>query len=269
MKQAKDSWRRKLDEAFIQYLGKVRSEKDALQNFPFDTSSSAAHAERPEEKAQTDRGFLERNRVDLDPEFMKALKASGRYTKFPDGGPVVLPKPVADAFDLAQALYRYCKTRPEAYLSFAFYSGVLGIQFDERHKARFGGTKLNPEKQKLLVAEILEGYASFLRGRPKLPKGKFDIHFAEMVNLILDHQKEPMTVPELRDALEYAGVHVPPDDSSFRVMLHRYKKKGLTPNYGLRRRRLAQHGDGHALKTKSGNGSIRVTERAKTSTPQH
>jgi hypothetical protein len=75
---------------------------------------------------------------------------------------------------------------------------------------------------------ILEFLAKLVRGRWEPPKGKINTELIAMVNLINSHQIWRLTPQELRLALAHGGLRVP-EGETWRVWLHRAKKRGLIP----------------------------------------
>jgi len=80
------------------------------------------------------------------------------------------------------------------------------------------------------IAQNVGWVANMLRGNMTEPPGRVNVELAELVNAILEHQKEPLTQLELYEALEAAGAKVPEDPQAFRLWLHRARKQGLVKN---------------------------------------
>ncbi len=83
------------------------------------------------------------------------------------------------------------------------------------------------EKKRILAAMCLEFVTGLLRGRVEAPKGRINLELIQYINLLQEHQTEPLTDRDLRDALGHAGFDVPAEAHSWSVFLNRARKRGL------------------------------------------
>jgi hypothetical protein len=125
--------------------------------------------------------------------------------------------------------------RIEAYEAVASAVVLLRRLFSGGLTKQFGTKTPRPFQLLWAVAQNLEWMAEMLRGNVKEPPGRFNVELANLVNAILDHQKEPLTQVELYDALAAAGAELPKDPEAFRLWLHRARKQGLVKKFRSRR----------------------------------
>jgi len=95
---------------------------------------------------------------------------------------------------------------------------------------QFGNDALDESQTRALAAQCFEFFAELCRGRIALPKGRINAELVELINLIYEHQKEPLTHGETLQALNEAGITFFQDLGTFRVWLSRARKKGLVSN---------------------------------------
>ena len=94
------------------------------------------------------------------------------------------------------------------------------------------GTK-TPQRYELwwAIAQSLEWAGEMLRGNMTPSPGRFNVERANLVNALLEHQKEPLTQMELYEALKAAEAELPEDPEAFRLWLHRARKQGLVKRF--------------------------------------
>ena len=106
------------------------------------------------------------------------------------------------------------------------YTVVRPLVEDFRNK-QFGPEPLDWEKKRILAAMCLEFVTGLLRGRVESPKGRINLELIKYINLLQEHQTEPLTDRDLWDALAHAGFDVPAVEHSWSVFLNRARKRGL------------------------------------------
>jgi hypothetical protein len=132
---------------------------------------------------------------------------------------------------IALALEADQNMRIEAYETLASAIVWLPQMFSGGLKKQLG-TKV-PTRYEFLgaIAQDLAWAAEMLRGNISASPGRFNVERADLVNAILEHQKEPLTQTELYEALKAAGAELPEDPEAFRLWLHRARKQGLVKNF--------------------------------------
>ena len=91
---------------------------------------------------------------------------------------------------------------------------------------RFGNEPMDLDKARILAANVLEFGAELLRGRWNPPKGRINSELVHLVNRIQQYAFEPLTPSEMHKAVTHAGLSMP-DDDTWRVWLHKARKKKL------------------------------------------
>ena len=90
----------------------------------------------------------------------------------------------------------------------------------------FGKLELTSDQMLWTFGTVLRDLGRELRReRAKLPKGRANTELLELLRVIRSHQKNKLKTREVRQVLEYAGVHVPADEA-LRIFEWRAKKKG-------------------------------------------
>jgi hypothetical protein len=107
----------------------------------------------------------------------------------------------------------------------AFAYSVASAFWRQVRFEQFGNDPLDLEKSVRLASIMLEITAKLFRGQWRPPKGRIDGERIELTNFIQKYACPPLRPLEIRDALIYAGFSIP-DGDTFRVWLHRARKKG-------------------------------------------
>ena len=179
--------------------------------------------------------------ITLEREFVSVLQRLNISQDVLHEGENTLPFPgYAKILEVAQSVALILENpQIRAYLYFVI--GFAYIFFEslirDLRVQQFGTQPLDLTKVRSLIAMILDFLANLVRGRWEPLKGRHDLELVFIVSLIEQHQKQPLTARELRDAITHAGIAVP-DLESWRMWIHRARKSGLIPkNKGRHRNR--------------------------------
>lgn len=138
---------------------------------------------------------------------------------------------MAELLRIAQKLSRFFEKNPESralvYFSLPLAYMLLRPLVDDLRNRHFGSGPLDERKTRLLAAMCLEMTANLLRGRLIRRKGRSNRELIHILNLVQEHQKEPLTDRDLQDAVSYAGIAVPTEKHSWSVWLGRARKEGF------------------------------------------
>jgi DNA polymerase elongation subunit (family B) len=123
--------------------------------------------------------------------------------------------------------------RFQAYGAVASGITLLRRLFSGAFKKQLGTKQLTLFKMFTAVAQNLEWVGTLLRGKGNLrePPGRVNVELANVVNMILKHQKESLSQLEIYAAVKAAGGEVQEDPEAFRLWLHRAVKDGIVKNY--------------------------------------
>jgi len=112
---------------------------------------------------------------------------------------------MAELLRIAQKLSRFFEKNPESralvYFSLPLAYMLLRPLVDDLRIRHFGSGPLDERKIRLLAAMCLEMIANLLRGRMIRRKGRFNRELIHILNLVQEHQKEPLTDRERLEQL--------------------------------------------------------------------
>ena len=94
-------------------------------------------------------------------------------------------------------------------------------------RMQFGSRLLSRAQKRALAAQCFELCAQICRGKLELPKGRVNLERAELVNFILQFEKDRLTWEELRDAIRHAGGNAPEDPEALRLWVWRGQRERL------------------------------------------
>jgi hypothetical protein len=227
----KSNWRAKLDDRGLDFLEGYRK-VSAIRNTINDPS--AWHA-KIEEIALEHPEIRVLARVDVLPEFLDLLLKSERAADFlskfqPTAGAKTIPAPAARFVEVMQSVTLALED-PNVRVLAGVISASLAVLFlgiyEGISKANFGDAGPKETNEFLwTVGMTLEALAKAMKtGKPADLKGRVNVELIELIKALRQHQKAKLTYRELHEALEYAGMHVP-DEESLRVFEWRARKKG-------------------------------------------
>jgi hypothetical protein len=173
-------------------------------------------------------GESETTVVTLDGKFVDLLRSSAGYATLKEGENR-LPLGHAKMLEVAQPialLLEEPKMRVGACLGLGLLYLLAEPVVSGLRVEQFGTEPLDPTKIRALAAMMMEFLAKFVRGRWEPPKGRNNQELIAIVNVIKNHQIVRLTAQELREAVMLAGISVP-DGETWRMWLHRAKKRGL------------------------------------------
>ena len=169
--------------------------------------------------------------IEIRPELIRVVEATPFGGWLEPGTHTLTPR-FADILKLAQGLTLHFEEDKEmrifSYLAISTVIVVLRELFEDLYKREFGNEPLEIKKGFAVAAMFLDSCAHFCRGRLDVPKGRINTELVALIKFIREHEKEPLTPSEIREAVLRAGVSVP-EDEAFRVWLHRAVKKKLIP----------------------------------------
>ncbi len=138
---------------------------------------------------------------------------------------------MAELLRISQKLSRFFEKKPEhralVYFSLPLAYMILRPLVDDLRNRHFGSGPLDERKTRLLAAMCLEMTANLLRGRLIRRKGRINRELIHILNLVQEHQEEPLTDRDLQEAVSYAGIDVPTEQHSWSVWLGRARKEGF------------------------------------------
>jgi hypothetical protein len=175
---------------------------------------------------------LEKTRTtEIAPEFAK-LSGGTLLGEALTPGPLPTGRRLADVLALVQfftvTLEPDKNVRMAIYFFLSLWIANQRELFTHFYKQQFGNDPVEIKKACAVVALLLDSVASAFRGRSTTPKGRVNTELVDLVKLIREHEKEPLSPAEMREALLSAGVTVPEGDT-FRLWLWRTEKKKLIP----------------------------------------
>lgn len=170
--------------------------------------------------------------VKLDKAFVKFAKSVKHFEEFHlESGENETIQFYGEILENTQKLFHiFEKKRADRaliYFNLALIYAVARPLVEDFRNKQFGPEPLDWEKKRILAAMCLEFVTALLRGRVESPKGRINLELIKYINLLQEHQTEPLTDRDLRDALAHAGFDVPAVEHSWSVFLNRARKKGL------------------------------------------
>jgi hypothetical protein len=227
----KSNWREKLDPAGIDCLEGCRKAADAFRKLKGTPEWRARLKEIAIEHPQ----IRVLGKVELLPDFVNLLLSNNEVAKIiaqyhPAPGTKVLPAPVARFAEVMQ-LVTLALEDPEMRIAAGFVSAfavlLAGDIYEGVSRSHYGDA--GPKTYKdftWTLGTTLEILGKGIKtGKGPHLKGKINIELIEMIKILRSHQKGKLTYRELREALEYAGVS-PPDEETLRLFEWRARKKG-------------------------------------------
>jgi hypothetical protein len=229
MKRRKtDSWRDKVDATGLNNVEGYRQIREVLASL-----TDSAETQRALDYIAIQFPAVRRmETVDVKDKFLELIAAAGlaKDQSFTPGEkelPYNLARGIRRSQAVALMLEKHPQTRLLAGFAVSLLSMFFGNVFDDVRKRQFGDSTLNFEQAMWAAGETLEFWGKSLkRGGPvDLPKGRVNVELIEMINVIRKHETQKLTFRELFDALQYAGIHVP-DEESLRVFVFRAERRG-------------------------------------------
>lgn len=224
MRKKRKSWQDKLDGFALAYLEAHRQTRHVFQ-FPeggltevirwfqeHQTEIMTAQDKFPRHLSQ-----MPLKTMKLDRDFVKFAGTTQAFRGFRlrPGENKTIPF-IADMMESAQKLFRMMEKRGSdralVYFGISLIYTFLRPLVDDFRKRQFGPEALDWEKKRILAAMCLEFVAGLLRGRVEAPKGRINLELVKFINFVQEHQTEPLTDKELRDALKNAGFPVPAEE---------------------------------------------------------
>ena len=230
MKRA-DNWRSKLDNQALESLEghrKVSAIRNRLSN------PDEWHAKLQEIAAQHPQiRVLEK--VEVLPRFVELLLQNEELTRVfsslqPSPGSKTMSQPSARFVDVMQRVTLALED-PQMRVIGGMVSALL-ITFVREYcegisKSNFGDTGPRTQQEfSWLIGTALEDLGRTIRsGKPPTRKGRVNVELVQLIKLLREHQTTKLTYRELQEALRYAGVSAP-DEETLRVFEFRARKKG-------------------------------------------
>jgi hypothetical protein len=224
-------WREKIDASGLDILEGFRKALEVRHKF---SDPSALH-KKLEEIATEHPEIRVLGQVTVLPEFLDLLLKNEETAKILSNlqstpGSKTMSEPAAQFVDVMQSVSLGLED-PELRLGVGVASGlaavVLGGIYRNISRSHFGDA--GPTKKgeaAWTLGMTLEALAKILKGeKPPEKKRKVNVELIELTKVVRKHAKSPLTYRELRDALEYAGVHVS-DEEALRLLVWRARKKG-------------------------------------------
>jgi hypothetical protein len=177
-------------------------------------------------------GFLLKEEVDISPALLNSLKTAG----FPLWAGATTGKQVLGAgkarFVSSVGSITEIMDAPEFRKYFPVAGGFLLTIFqnffDQIAIQNFGTGKLTIEQASWTVGTILITAGHLLRGEKgfeKLGKGRANAELLQILRILRTHQIKKLMPKEIKQMLDYVGIHVS-DAESLRIFEWRAKKKG-------------------------------------------
>ena len=196
-----------------------------LQEHRSDIEAAQARFPRRETKAPP-------KKVKLDKDFVKFAKSvkvfegvhleSGENETIPFYGEIL-----ENTQKLFHIFEKKRADRALIYFNLALIYAIARPLVEDFRNKQFGPEPLDWDKKRILAAMCLEFITGLLRGRVESPKGRINLELINYINLLQEHQTEPLTDRDLGDALAHAGFEVPAEEHSWSVFLNRARKRGL------------------------------------------
>jgi hypothetical protein len=226
----KSNWREKLDDSTLELLEGVRKASEIRNKI---TDPVALHA-KLEQIAVEHPQIRALKQIAVLPEFLERLLKSDLTAQFvqsfqPTAGSKTMPERVAQFVEVMQ-LVTLAMEDPEMRIAAGALAGIttliLGAIYEDVSKSHFGDAGSTKEGKELwTLGKTLEILGKTLQtGKPPDIKGRVNVELIELIKLLRKYQKVKLTYRELREALEYAGVHI--DEESLRVFEFRARKRG-------------------------------------------
>ena len=170
--------------------------------------------------------------VKLDKDFVKFAKSVKDFEEYHmESGENETDPFFAEILENTQKLFHLFEkkraNRTLIYFNLALIYAVVRPLVEDFRNKQFGPEPLDWEKKRILAAMCLEFVTGLLRGRVESPKGRINLELIKYINLLQEHQTEPLTDRDLRDALAHSGFDVPAEEHSWSVFLNRARKRGL------------------------------------------
>ena len=239
MRRKVKPWQEKLDPFALAAIDAHRQTKDAFRIPQGDLKNAFQWLQENQqaiavafEKYPRSENSVKLRTVKLDKGFVKFMQRANMLIGFQlqPGENQTIPF-TAEHWASMQKLYMMFEKKRESraliYFSLAFIYTLVQPMVQDFRKKQFGPEPLDWEKKRALAAMCLEFVAGLLRGRVKAPKGRINLELIKFINLLQEHQTEPLTDRDLWYALADAGFYVPPQQHSWSIFLNRARKKEL------------------------------------------
>jgi hypothetical protein len=231
------SWKEKLDEKGLKY---VELSAKLHKIGPLSNLSPAETKRLIKEERSVYSAYPElepKRKVNLDPAFVRLLQRTHPEIEASEEETIAVfekeefPLFRADELEWHQRIFLAFESsqdrRFKVYEALAtgivlfrtLFSGGLKKQLGTKAPSRFQLLKA--------MAQNFEWFGTTMRGELKESPGRVNVARAELVNKILEHQKERLTQVELYDAVKAAGEVLHDDPEAFRRWLHRARQDGL------------------------------------------
>jgi hypothetical protein len=227
----KSEWRAKLDDWALAYLEGYRKISAARGTGGDNESCRMKVKEIVAQHPQ----LREFGKVEVLPEFLELLLQNQGLADLlaafqPKAGNKSMSPPTAQFIDIMQTVTLALEDpqiRIGAGAGIALMWVVTSNMYRAISKMRYGDA--GPQKSDEMIWILgtgLEFVGKALKsGKPPHLKGKVNVEQVELIRVLREHERAHLTYPELRDALEYAGMHVS-DADALRLFEWRAKKRG-------------------------------------------
>jgi hypothetical protein len=174
-------------------------------------------------------------KVEILPQFLEVLLKSEATAELvasyePTSGSKTMSEPVAKFVDVMQTVTLALED-PEMRIAAGVVAGfaalVLGGMYEVISTSNFGDAgPQTTEDWMWTFGTVLEVLGHTMKtGNPPDLKGRVNVELIGLIKLVREHQTAKLTYRELQEALQYAGMHVP-DEETLRVFEWRARKKG-------------------------------------------
>jgi hypothetical protein len=222
------NWTTKLDKEGLQYLAGVRYAKWADKELADDPEEASKVINEILPKLFP--GFAQGRETVITKEMLEQIRAAGMPLENFTPGEYKTSKNTArifDNFQMLQAFFNDAEFRKIFPVAAAF--GLMFVQdvYSGIAMHKFGTNELTVDQMFWTVGTTLEWFAGVLKKRKPIDfgKGRANIELLGLIRTIRAHQTKKLKPKELKQALEYAGYHVP-DEEALRLFEWRAKKKG-------------------------------------------